>query len=339
MKNLITTALLCPSLLPATLMNAFYHPYQSSFSARLTSIGFTSTVSKSSVRMAVTPIGPFCPFRSKASIDVEPSMKNLNTATPNFATEMARLQLDMQIGNAPDPQRLKDVADGIEQAVQDWERLLGCMNESPDFQTKEYFKLTQAHLSSHDQSPDEVATMMKWQANCMRAMANNTPPPLPPPTINLEKMMEEAKAATAPMNNEEGKKRRSPGLTAMANAEAITAVPFSPDSPLFDSENVREEYEALCRDHNSLIEMGGSYAKFDAMGKIAYLNQVESIEERWDVFFTRFSLMGMVNTAFVKQCDAFLDSMGLDEVEFRNLLKKAHQMMREDAEKERNFIS
>ena len=30
---------------------------------------------------------------------------------------------------------------------------------------------------------------------------------------------------------------------------------------------VREEYEALCRDHQGLIDFGASYATFDAMGK------------------------------------------------------------------------
>ncbi len=60
--------------------------------------------------MAITPVGPFCPFRSSAAIDMEPKMESLNQATPEFATEMARLQLDMQIGQMPDPERLKKVA-------------------------------------------------------------------------------------------------------------------------------------------------------------------------------------------------------------------------------------
>ena len=280
---------------------------------------------------AVTPIGPFCPFRSKASIEVEPNMQNLNTATPSFATDMARLQLDMQMGNAPDPVKLKQVADDLEKSVEEWENLLDRMNNSVDFQTKEYYKLTQAHLKSQDQNSNDIATMMKWQANCMRAMANNTPPPFPPASINLEKMMEEAQAA------QQGKKIRSPAMAAMANAEAITATPFSGDESAFESETVKQEYEKLCRDHAGLIEMGASYGNFDPMGKIAYMDQMEALEERWDVFFARFQLLGQLNQSFVRQCDAFLDSMGLEEGDFRKLLKQAHQLMREDAEKERNF--
>lgn len=283
--------------------------------------------------MTVTPIGPFCPFRSKSSIEVEPNMENLNSATPSFATDMARLQLEMQMGNAPDPDKLNNVAEGIESAVKDWDGLLKRMESSPDFQTREYFKLTQAHLSSHDQTPDEIVTMMNWQASCMRAMASNTPPPLPPPTINLEKMMEEAKAA------QEGKAGAgSPTMAAMANAEAITATPFTGKEAAFENENVRSEYQAICRDHAGLIEMGSSYASFDPAGKLAFIDQMENLEERWDIFFARFSLLGMLDKNFVKQCDAFLDSMGLDESDFRNLLKDAHSLMRDDAEKERNAI-
>ena len=66
--------------------------------------------SSTCLNMAITPVGPFCPFRSSAAIDMEPKMESLNQATPEFATEMARLQLDMQIGQMPDPERLKKVA-------------------------------------------------------------------------------------------------------------------------------------------------------------------------------------------------------------------------------------
>ena len=316
--------------------NGISLPNTKSCSGKIKKTNYVSRTSSLTLQMAVTPIGPFCPFRSKASVAIEPNMENLNSATPTFATDMARLQLDMQMGNAPNPEKLIEVADGMEASVNEWENLLTNMSESNDFQTKEYYKLTEAHLLSHGQSQDEIATMMKWQANCMRAMASNQPPPLPPPTINLEKMMEEAKAAQQDPYNS---KKRSPAMAAMANAEAITATPFTGNESAFDNPNVREEYEALCRDHASLIEMGGSYKNFDPVGKLAFIDQMELLEERWDIFFARFSLLGMLDKSFVKQCDAFLESMGLDENDFRTLLKKAHEMMREEAEKERNLMS
>ena len=76
------------------------------------------------LRMAVTPVGPFCPFRSTAAIDIEPRMEQIQTATPEFALEMSRLQLDMQMGNTPDRDRMRHLAQGIDVAVDDWENLL-----------------------------------------------------------------------------------------------------------------------------------------------------------------------------------------------------------------------
>ena len=71
------------------------------------------------------------------------------------------------------------------------------------------------------------------------------------------------------------------------------------------------------------------------MGKIAFLDELEKIEERWEVFFARFKLLGQLNQEFVKQCDAFLESMNMTEDEFKKLLKKTHDIMRKDAERER----
>lgn len=57
-----------------------------------------------------------------------------------------------------------------------------------------------------------------------------------------------------------------------------------------------------------------------------------------DVFFARFSLMGALNDDYMKQCNEFLESMSMDEEDYRNLLKKAHQKMRSEAEAERNRL-
>ena len=116
--------------------------------------------------MALTPVGPFCPFRSSAALEMEPRMENLSTVTPGFATEMARIQLDMQTGNTPDPERLRNVAKGLDEAVEEWESLLTRLKLSNDFQTREYAKLTEAHLETHGMSAqgcseyDEMAIRM-----------------------------------------------------------------------------------------------------------------------------------------------------------------------------------
>ncbi|GAX12632.1 hypothetical protein FisN_13Lh100 [Fistulifera solaris] len=274
---------------------------------------------------AVTPVGPFCPFRSSSSIELEPKMEAINAAGPEFAKEMTKIQLDMSIGEMPDPERLNRVADGLEQAVDQWENLVARLRLSSDFQTREYAKLTQAHLQSHGMTVDGIASMIRWQAGCMRAMANNTPPPMPPAHMNLEQLMND------------NQQREKPSITAMAAAEAITATPFSKNSPAFDAPNVKQEHDTLCRDHSNLIEFGAKYDSFDPLGKLYYLDEIEKIEDRWDVFFTRFKLMGQLDAAYLQQCDRFLASMGMTEEEYRKLLKQSHALMREEAEAERNL--
>ena len=145
----------------------------------------------------------------------------------------------------------------------------------------------------------------------MKAMADNTPPPMPPSDVDLMKMM-------AQTNNE----NPPPSITSMTSAEKITATPFSDESDLFDSPTVSEEYKQLCDDHANLIEMGASYANFDPSGKIAYIDQIEKIDDRWQVFFARFKLMGKLDKEFVRQCDDFLASMGMDEEQYQELLSK-----------------
>ena len=285
-------------------------------------------VSRTRLEMALTPIGPFCPFRRKAGEDIDPTVEEMNQLSPDFATEMTRFQLDIQMGKTPEPERLRTVAGGINQAVDQWETLVTRLRFSTDFQTREYAKLTQAHLSNHGMTVESVGSMMRWQAGCMLAMADNTPPPMPPPDLDLSKMIEQA---------EQGDNKSSPSISAMAAAEQISSPPFK-DAKALESPTVKAEYEKLCQDHSGLIEFGSKYDTFDPLGKLRYLDEIEKIEERWDVFFTRFSLMGEMNEDYLRQCNAFLDSMSMNETEYRSLLKKSHQIMRVDAEAERSRL-
>jgi hypothetical protein len=254
-------------------------------------------------------------------------MQHIQTATPEFAVEMARLQLDMQMGKIPDKDKMKQVAQGIDAAVDEWESLLTRLRLSPDFQTLEYSKLTQAHLEKHGQSPTTITSMMRWQSSCMKAFANGDTIPPPPSTLDMESMQRAQESMSSSSSDS-----RVPSIDAMTAAEKITSVPFTGSEPAFQSDTVKLEYERLCRDHSKLIQMGAAYGSFDRSGKLVYLDEIEKIQERWDVFFARFSLLGQLSKTFVKQCDGFLSSMGMNEKDFRQLLKRAHDIMRQDAD-------
>ncbi|MEB3283366.1 DUF1825 family protein [Capilliphycus salinus ALCB114379] len=58
----------------------------------------------------------------------------------------------------------------------------------------------------------------------------------------------------------------------------------------FDSEIVQQEAKQLFEDYQSLIKLGGDYGKFDREGKKIFIQQMESIMDRYRVFMKRFEL-------------------------------------------------
>eukprot|EP00929_Paragymnodinium_shiwhaense_P108495 TRINITY_DN74810_c0_g1_i1.p1 TRINITY_DN74810_c0_g1~~TRINITY_DN74810_c0_g1_i1.p1 ORF type:complete len:374 (-),score=29.12 TRINITY_DN74810_c0_g1_i1:6-1073(-) len=265
----------------------------------------------------VTPIGPFCPFRSEACrLDgmTGMGMGELSKDAPEFATEMARMQFEFQMGQEPDKDRVRFLAGELEKSYKNWEMLLGRLQLSDDFQSREYFMLTQTHLARQGKKVTDVGGVVKHQIAMMRAFANNEPPPMPPPDVDL----------SAPTQ----------GSPASMSPPSITADPFDGKED-FGSDIVNKEYVELCRDHSQLIKLGEQYGTFDPLGKIAFLDQLERIEERWDVFYGRSALMGELSLEFRHQSEEFLTAMGLGAGEFRKLLEQTHQTMRQRAEEER----
>lgn len=271
----------------------------------------------------VTPIGPFCPFRSEACAFEGPTgtgMDLLSRSTPQFAMEMAKIQLDAQMGKEPDRERVRQLAEELERSYKQWQVLIAKLRLSDDFQSREYYKLTECHLQRQAKSVEEVGLLVKYQIDCMKAFADGQPPVAPPAGVDLR----------APPPG-------SPSPTAAMFATSFTAQPFTGRERLFESDVVRQEYEALCRDHRQLIKMGEAYGSFDPLGKAAFLDQLEAVEQRWDVFYGRFALQGGLNPEFREQSEAYLASMGLGAGDFRKLVAQAHALMRRDTERDRGL--
>merc|ERR1711924_18027 len=127
-------------------------------------------------------------------------------------------------------------------------------------------------------------------------------------------------------------------MSQLVSAQAVTASPFKDGTEaVFESDVVRKEYAKLYRDHAGIITMGERYGTFDPLGKLAFLDALEAVEERWDIFFARFSLLGAVNPDFLEQTQGFFGSMGMSTSDFREVLREAHDIMRRDAEAERGL--
>lgn len=58
----------------------------------------------------------------------------------------------------------------------------------------------------------------------------------------------------------------------------------------FDSDIVQQEAKQLFEDYQSLIQLGGSYGKFDLEGKKIFIEQMEALMERYRIFMKRFEL-------------------------------------------------
>ena len=292
------------------------------------SVAIMSSSSDAGGPQYITPVGPFCPFRSEATkLDgtVDSGMGSLASKSQSFMADMARLQLDSQMGTEPDPVKVEAVANEVAAALEEWELLMTRLRLSTDFQSREYFKLTEAHLSGQGQSLQAIGLAMRWQVDAMRAFAKGQMPPMPPAGLDLEAMSRQQEQGGG-----------GGGMAgALGGPPAIDTTPFDGSESAFESPVVKEEYEALCREHAALVSLGASYGSYDALGKLAFLDALDAVEGRWDIFFTRFSLVGALNADFKRQSDAFLQSMGLSPQSFRALLGKAHQIMRDEAEAER----
>ena len=240
--------------------------------------------------------------------------------------EMEKIQQDLDMDTPIDPDRLMKAANTFETAGNQWMSLRSRLDNASDYQTREYALFSKLHMQANGVDPDQMALLLMWQGGCLRSMARNIPPPMPPQGLDMQAVIK-MKDANDSMDS-------TPTISSMSSAQLITAPPFDVDAVLKEPV-IAEEHAQLCDDHLKLIEFGARYDSFDAAGKIAYIDQIEKIEERWDVYFARFGLMGKLNDDFTKQCEAFLASVKMNEREYRGMLQKTHDVMRAQAERER----
>lgn len=237
----------------------------------------------------LTPVGPFCPFASSTAAALDDQMQALGEVGPAIATAMARVQLEMQNNsNTPNPAVLTETADQLERAVQQWETVMTQMRLATDFQALEYAKFIQAHLerqgnnNNHKMDVTTIAAGMKWQAACLRAVAAGTMPPPPPDNLDLAALLQ---AATNAQEQEQSSNYNIPSMMTMMNTGAannkVDAQPFDTAS-LASWPTIQQEWTQLCANHQQLVvTMGAKYGDFDALGKLAFLDAVEKVQEQW----------------------------------------------------------
>lgn len=58
----------------------------------------------------------------------------------------------------------------------------------------------------------------------------------------------------------------------------------------FESDIVQQEAKQLFEDYQSMIQLGGDYGKFDREGKKLFIENMESMMDRYRIFMKRFEL-------------------------------------------------
>ncbi|CAA9235095.1 FIG020308: hypothetical protein [uncultured Coleofasciculus sp.] len=103
----------------------------------------------------------------------------------------------------------------------------------------------------------------------------------------------------------------------------------------FDSDIVQEEAKKLFEDYQSLIELGGSYGKFDIEGKKIFISQMESMMERYKIFMKRFELSDdFMAQMTVEQLNTQLGQFGITPQQMFEQMNMTLQRMKSELEKQ-----
>ena len=103
----------------------------------------------------------------------------------------------------------------------------------------------------------------------------------------------------------------------------------------FDSDIVQEEAKKLFEDYQSLIQLGGSYGKFDLEGKKIFIEQMESMMERYKIFMKRFELSDdFMAQMTVEQLNTQLGQFGVTPQQMFEQMNMTLQRMKSELEKQ-----
>ncbi|AFY68187.1 DUF1825 family protein [Geitlerinema sp. PCC 7407] len=102
----------------------------------------------------------------------------------------------------------------------------------------------------------------------------------------------------------------------------------------FDSDIVQQEAKQLFEDYQSLMQLGGSYGKFDREGKKLFIEKMEDMMERYRIFMKRFELSDDFSAQMtVEQLKTHLGQFGLTPQQMFDQMHQTLERMRAEVEK------
>lgn len=103
----------------------------------------------------------------------------------------------------------------------------------------------------------------------------------------------------------------------------------------FDSEIVQQEAKQLFEDYQALIQLGNSYGKFDREGKKLFIEQMESMMDRYRVFMKRFELSeDFMAQMTIQQLKTQLNQFGVTPQQMFEQMNMTLQRMKAELEKQ-----
>jgi deoxyhypusine synthase len=103
----------------------------------------------------------------------------------------------------------------------------------------------------------------------------------------------------------------------------------------FDSEIVQQEAKHLFEDFQSLMQLGSSYGKFDRDGKKLFIEQMESLMDRYRIFMKRFELSeDFMAQMTVEQLNTQLGQFGVTPQQMFDQMHLTLERMKSELEKQ-----
>jgi hypothetical protein len=103
----------------------------------------------------------------------------------------------------------------------------------------------------------------------------------------------------------------------------------------FDSEIVQQELKQLSEEYQSLIQIGGNYGKFDREGKKLFIEQWESLMERYRIFMKRFELSeDFMAQMTIQQLKTQLNQFGITPQQMFDQMHLTLERMKSELEKQ-----
>ncbi len=102
----------------------------------------------------------------------------------------------------------------------------------------------------------------------------------------------------------------------------------------FDSDLIQQEAKQLFEDYQQLTQLGGKYGKFDRDGKIVFIEQMESLLDRYKIFMKRFELSDdFMAKMTVEQMNTQMSQFGMTPLQMFDQMNQTLERMKLEIDK------